>query len=147
MPELPCAHDANGNLMEASQIKFYNDVDDDVPLPSTTATAPDEFKEVRHRRGKRARDVARMQDILEAEADSDNGAAPTPPRQRRKAAAKPSAKANEAYLDDDNFFSRLGVEDVSDPEGEFSPGMPGLQSDSDDDSDDSDIEITNVEVC
>lgn len=32
MPELPCAHDANSNLMDASQIKFYNDVDDDVPL-------------------------------------------------------------------------------------------------------------------
>lgn len=93
-----------------------------------------------------------MQEILEAKADFDDDAAPAPPRQRCRAVAKPSAKAHEAYVDDGNLFSRLGAEDVSDAEGEFTPGMPGLESNSnddlDDDSDDkSDIEITYVEVC
>lgn len=145
MPNSSCALDANGNLMEASQIQFYNDVDDEEPLPSTQVPPAAN----RYRRGKRTRNIGRMQDILDAEADSDNDNPPGPPRQRRKAVAKPSAKADEAYLDDDDFFSRLGVEDVSDPEGEFSPGMPGLESnsDSDDDSDDDlDNEITNTEV-
>lgn len=90
-----------------------------------------------------------MQDILEAEADLGDSSIPAPPRQRRKATSKPTAKASKAYVDDDNFFSCLGVEEVLDAEGEYSPGMPGLESDSDSDSDaeDSDVlEITNVEV-
>lgn len=131
--------------MEASKIKFYNDADDEEPLPSTQVSLAANH----HRRGKRTRDTGRMQEILNAEADSDGGAAPAPPRQRRKVATKPSAKAHDAYNDDDEFFSRLGVADVSDPEGEFSPGMPGLESNSDDDSDDdddSDVEVSNVEV-
>ena len=36
MPEHGCAQDADGNLLSPSKIVWYNDVDDDVPMPASS---------------------------------------------------------------------------------------------------------------
>lgn len=36
MPERGCAQDADGNLLSPSKINWYNDVDDDVPMPASS---------------------------------------------------------------------------------------------------------------
>ena len=36
MPEHGCAQDADGNLLSLSKIVWYNDVDNDVPMPASS---------------------------------------------------------------------------------------------------------------
>ena len=36
MPEHGCAQDADGNLLSPSKINWYNNVDDDVPMPASS---------------------------------------------------------------------------------------------------------------
>ncbi|KAG1887876.1 hypothetical protein F4604DRAFT_1916749 [Suillus subluteus] len=40
MSQDSCALNADGTLKDASEIKFYNDPDDDVPLPQVPSTEP-----------------------------------------------------------------------------------------------------------
>ncbi|KAM6489244.1 hypothetical protein JOM56_015295 [Amanita muscaria] len=97
-----CALGPDGTLLDASKILFYNDPDDETPLPPVPPAAPGRDRRVTvpasvpgcsHGRPSRARDTTRMKQILQAEKADDDGnvrsRSPTPTKlQNRHASTK-----------------------------------------------------------
>ncbi|KAM6493884.1 hypothetical protein JOM56_010245 [Amanita muscaria] len=146
-----CALGPDGTLLDASKILFYNDPDDETPLPPVPPAAPGRDRRVTvpasvpgcsHGRPSRARDTTRMKQILQAEKADDDGnvrsRSPTPTKlQNRHASTKKtfptSVPADDTDIEDEDFVPRLEAVEWESGDGE--------------DEEDSEIMITNEELA
>ncbi|KAH9173891.1 hypothetical protein EDB89DRAFT_1905048 [Lactarius sanguifluus] len=78
-----CALRSDGTLKDASEIKWYNDKDDDMPSAVPPNIVPTQIASPSERK-KRKRNTARMEEIIRAEQESDESVTFPLPRQKKK---------------------------------------------------------------
>ncbi|KAF7364524.1 HAT family dimerization domain-containing protein [Mycena venus] len=135
-----CAVGPNGELLDASEIQFYNDVDDNVPLPpvsdeiSTPAAGQATLQQYFHRSDRPRKQSSRLTDPNNAETvkHKANDAEDFPPRVRaRRSSPSPACMDEDDDARDDNN------------------DMPDLQpvSDSEDDRDGDETDQEDIDAA
>ena len=112
-----CALNADGTLKDASKIEFFNDVDDTIPIISTSRTSGMHLflvlpvnSDRRVSCAGRSHDKAQMTEIIDAELDTmEDDAKVVPPVRKRKRKAK--TKETQSDKEDDNFIESSGDSD------------------------------------
>ncbi|KAG6808230.1 hypothetical protein H0H92_004972 [Tricholoma furcatifolium] len=122
VPYQQCALDKDGNLKDASEITWYKDKDSEMPIASQPGSKP-------KGRGQRSRNIARINEIIEAAQESDEDGFHKP--QRRKCCRKPKPRPVGDGADTD-------LDDTS---------CTALSSDESSEDDDNTAKITNEELA